>query len=117
MSDATASREFVKDIVEHVPLLETLYDTHLAENGSLLPHVFMTELTAFVTDEATRLGNAAALGELLALLEAALGNDGEVDELIGVSFVENLIGEEAALAVLRPLMGPRLRGELDRVSG
>ncbi len=41
----------------------------------------------------------------------------EVKELIGVSFVENLCGEKAALRLLKPLMGPRMKKEVENVCG
>lgn len=112
----TTSDDFVMDILKHAPPLTALYETHLAENRNLLPHVFMTDVTAFIVDQAGRLENPAVLGDLLGLFEGALMDDGEVAELVAVSFVENLIGENEALTVLKPLMGPRLRAELDRVS-
>lgn len=111
------SDDFVMGIVKHAPPLKALYETDLEENRTLLPHVFMTDLTAFVVKQAVRLENPTVLGELLGLFESALMNDGEVAELVRVSFVENMIGEDEALTVLKPLIGPRLRAELNRVSG
>ena len=58
----------------------------------------------------------ADLIRLLVLLNDSLEHGADdVQELISVSFVENLIGEDAALETLRPLMKPALKKEVDDI--
>jgi hypothetical protein len=110
--------EFMEALLCRVPELMPLYEEHLRDNPTLLPHLLMGEITRFaagidgpaLTRESTR--------ALLDFLEIGLtdGSD-EVKNLVGVSFAENLIGEESGLARLKPMMGSVLRMEVDRFCG
>lgn len=58
---------------------------------------------------------AAEVRAVLGLLEAELGSDADVDNLIAVGLVEMLPYEdEPGAAEITALLGPRLRAELDR---
>ena len=54
---------------------------------------------------------------VLEVLEAEFGADHQVDELIAVSFLEQLPYPGQPGAELVTLLGPRLRVELDRLRG
>jgi hypothetical protein len=113
MSD---TETFVLGLVQRVSGLKPLYDEHIRDNDGLLPHVFMGEITRFAIAESGNSESRDAIATLLQSLENGLrtGSD-EVTELIVVSFVENLMGEEIALKSLKPLMGPLLKGEVEHI--
>src|SRR4051794_25540235 len=112
MTDCLA---FISDLVDAVPELEGLLADHVATFDEVLPHVFMGDVTRFVLAkcQAKAAGSdhaAAVLKALFSSLEAASSwNSGEVDELIGVSFVENMLPEAKGLECLRTFMSPEMQ--------
>jgi hypothetical protein len=109
---------FIDGLLQRVPDLKAVYDEHLSDNETLLPHVFMGDVTRFAIARAGRVRDREALETLLDCLEEGLRLGSEATkELIIVSFVENLIGEQTALQALKPKMGPALRAEVDRICG
>ena len=76
----------------------------------------MGGVTRFAITEAGNPQMRSSVTDLLEHLENGLriGSD-SVKELICVSFVENLVGESTALQVLKPLMGPMLKTEVERM--
>ena len=86
-----SSREFVGWLVAHHDGLVPLLDEHLGDNDELLPHVFFWDVTQYASALA-RGGDVERLDALLADLDAGVNDtDDEVDNDIGVSFVENLV--------------------------
>jgi hypothetical protein len=87
--------------------LRPILHSHLEDNfWGLLPYVFMAEVAFFVTDDNP---DEHTLRSIFSFLERALESDESiVDELICVSFVENL----AAMAYFdnhpKELAGPKL---------
>jgi hypothetical protein len=113
MSEHTIS--FVRSIVARFPGLTTLLDEHIENNfGEVLPHVFFGDVTRYVLSlVATNDDSLSPRRELRDVLdyleEAYTGGDEELQELIAVSFLENLPrpGET----------GAGIRGMLARTSG
>jgi len=112
----STNASFIEALLRRVPNLKPVYDEHLAANDTLLPHVFMGDVTRFAIVEAEKPGSRGSLATLLGHFEDGLrtGSD-EVRELIVVSFVENLMGETTGLKALKPLMGPSLKTEVERI--
>jgi hypothetical protein len=109
---------FIDDLLQLLPQLKPIYDEHLADNDTLLPHVFMGDVTRFAVAEAAKPTSRHILERLLGHLELGLENGSEqVKELVVVSFVENLIGETVALKAIKPLMGPKLKKEVEAICG
>ena len=107
---------FVEELLRRIPELWPAYDEHLSNNDALLPHVFMGDVCRFATVNVDNPQARVALEALLSVMEDGLTTGGEsVKGLIGGSFVENLIGEWAALRGMMPLMGPRLKAEAERM--
>ena len=104
-----------------MPALAPLLDQHLEDNGEVLPHVFLGDVTravthAFATTQAKPNGidQSAAIDELRVLERAmAFGND-ELMELVSVSFLENIDWSAPAGQAVRAAMGSALREELSR---
>lgn len=109
---------FIEQLLSIVPELKLVYEEHLADNDTLLPHVFMGDVTRFVMTASRNTPGCAALRRLLMHVENGLSaGDDEVRELILASFVENLIGEHDALHILRPLMGSHLGKKVEALCG
>ncbi len=89
MSQATEA--FIDQLIGAVPQLQPLREKHVEENfGELVPDVLMGEITAEAVELYAR-GDQSTVRRLLEFLEteAEAGHEGDVDELIAVSFVEN----------------------------
>lgn len=120
MSDVTI--DFIDRIVRSFPRLAPVLDEHISDNfGEVLSHLFLGDLTRFLVSwfldiESTSERQPTAELELRALLDdlevSYRAGDEEVQELISVSFLENLPrpGEEAA--ELRDWLGPALVEQL-----
>ncbi len=115
MSDHVA--DFVSRLASTSTEMAELYRDHLADQGELLPHVLMGAITRVVIASAGT-EQAHWLSQLLEQLEGGLASgDEDIVELIGVSFVENLSGENAAIRLLIPFMGEALRKEVKSICG
>jgi hypothetical protein len=114
----TTADLFVDGLVKEVSALQPVLDKHLAANHELLPHVFFGDLTRFVVSGfSDRPEHRADAEKILLLLEDAMGSpDEDVQNLVSVSFCENLTGEEP-LDAIRAAMGSRLRAELAKYEG
>jgi hypothetical protein len=109
---------FVEKLIQHVPELKTIYDQHVFENGTLLPHVLFGDIARFVIAKAHERKSSSSLDRLLEHLENGLRNGSkEVKELIKASLVENLIGEDSTIKALQPMMGAFLRKEVKAICG
>jgi hypothetical protein len=107
-------------IVAEVPGFRAEYEEHLADYGEILPHLLMGDLTRFTIRRyrEMKLTNLAEAREdvrlTLQLLERAMQiGDERLQELISVSFLENLHQAEEAYGGLRDLLGPALLRELE----
>jgi hypothetical protein len=109
--------DFVRNLTSASPELADVYRLHIADQGELLPHVLMGEITRLVIANSSR-EQPEWLPSLFRQVEAGLeSGNGSIAELVGVSFVENLSGEEVAIRALMPLMGQLLRREVRSICG
>ena len=115
--------ELFEQVVETVPAFDAVRTEHLDDNDELLAHLLMADLLRFVGlafGQANTLGVTFAppsrkdVSEILDILERGLtaGNP-ETENAIAVSFVED-IETEPFFPELEPLLGPRVRTELQR---
>jgi hypothetical protein len=106
----TSPEEFVRTLVADVPQLAPILEEHLVDNfGDLLPHVFMADVTRFVIQAVIDPRMKGKMRPILDHMNEALEKDDEpVQELVYVSFLENLLGEVATQELLIPLMKPTL---------
>ena len=111
INDAMQSPEaFIDRIVKELPELDIVLKAHLSWNPILLPHPFFGDVTRFVIGKAEHAEDRASLVPLLNSLDEGLRVGSQaVQELIGASFVENLIAEDDTLRALWPLMRPKLQ--------
>src|SRR5258706_2278119 len=97
---------FVEGLLIAVPEILEIYKAHIDDNGTLLPHVFMGDVTRFTLLNARSASSQMALQKLFLVVEEGLrSNETDVSNLIAVSFVENLCGEDEAVVSLIPMMG------------
>lgn len=116
LSDANA---LISRIRREVPVVEPVYQEHLTDYDEVLAHVLMADIRRLaVRLHADALGGSAdahqQLTQLLALLEEGMQSPEEdVQELIAVSFLENLDRDDPQFSDLRNRMSPALSAELD----
>jgi hypothetical protein len=107
----------VADLVEEAPPLLPLLQEHLDTYDSLLPHIFMADVTRWAVREHTSNPSDQSLALLLQRLETAFeAGDPHEHELIGASFLENLPSRTDPGADIRERLGPAMRRHLDQYS-
>jgi len=122
----TETIDFVHALVEAFPVLGRLLDEHIEDNfGEVLPHLFIADVARTAvsalsgTTSEVPLGpfDSALIKRLLAFLEDRYISDGpEVQELLAVSFLENLPRPEEQGSEIRNMVGPAMQEQL-RVIG
>ena len=86
---------WVSGLTVVVPDLRAAYKEHFDFHGVGVSHVFFGDVARWAESEYERDAESTQLNLLLAyLLSGALGGDGYVENLISVSFVENLYGSK-----------------------
>jgi len=111
MADRFPATGCVKQLLERVPELQPAYEEHLRDYDEVLPHVFFGEVTRYVVVRvrAGEIGVSSPVGRILDFLErCAASGDEQVEELVWVSFLENLVEYDDVLLALRGLIGPNL---------
>jgi len=104
----------VARLVEVCPPLLPLLQEHLEGYESLLPHVFMGDVTRWAVGQYESDPANADLGALLECLEKSFeGPYPEDHELIAASFLENLPRTRDAGGGIRDFVGPALRRHLE----
>jgi hypothetical protein len=112
----------MRDLLARVPELQPLYNEHIEDNGELLPHVFMGDVTRFVVSlHAKSLGkrfdsieSRRTLMKILDFFEENMRGADDVQELISVSFLENLDQSAENYASLKSYFGGSLLDELSK---
>jgi hypothetical protein len=99
-----------------VPGFERVYDEHVGDYDTVLPHVLLGDLVRFLAGEVRTSGaGAVAVTRVVQLMEAAMASgDPRLQELVSVSFLENMLAEGQTFATIRRRFGPHLSEELRR---
>ena len=104
---------YIEKLLAAAPELQSAFSEHIADNGVLLPHVFLGDVTRLIAARACVRAHQPSLKELLDGLDDGLRcGSPNIKELILVSFVENLNGHDEATRCLLALVGPTLRTAL-----
>jgi len=114
---------FVLGLIKIVANLRYIYDEHIEDYDELLPHVFFGDLTRYVVElyksilkDTSDKGKWDELEKILTYLENGMsGKDEKVQELIAVSFLENLDLTDSSLRTFEEKFGPHLKKELKLV--
>lgn len=119
----TAEQELMAELLREVPELEELYREHEATYHEVLGHVLMGDITRLALELA---GESCApwayetstLARLLRVLDRGmLSASASVQELIAVSFLENLDESQPNYHALTGLLGSALVHEMTRLHG
>ena len=107
MSDNTVA--FCGQLTRHFPELASLLQEHIADYDEILPHVFMADVARYVlTEERGRV-------QIVSHLDGSLRDQGnDIQNLIAVSFVENLATNEDLERALTGVEASALRNEWSR---
>jgi hypothetical protein len=90
MPDPISYDDVIDNLLERLPEFRTEVEEHVQFNDGLLPHVLFGDLTRFVF-RAREQGRDDVVQRALAFLDEALRHgDEQVDNLVSVSFVENV---------------------------
>ena len=114
----TDDAAFVHGLVAAVPPLQAVLAQHLADYEELLPHVFMGDVSRFMIGQYNEhlegsSGSLAVLEQLFSALERGASEGAErVQEMITVSFLENVAEEMTLFPDLQSFLGPTLKHEL-----
>ena len=117
--------QLLVDLLSTSPGLVPIYREHLALHDALLPELFMTQVSGWISGTTHAAGPqtipGGAGGEaarvLVGVIESHLtSGDAEVRELITLSFLDS-IDASPANEVLRLHFGPSLRAEAARRDG
>jgi len=102
------------ELRDRVPGFDAIYAEHVRDYDEVLPHVLLGDLVRYLEAEVRAQGpESAVLRPALSLLEAAMSApDPRLQELIAVSFLENLDRFSASYSTITHEMGPRLREQL-----
>jgi hypothetical protein len=114
---ATTGMQIVRGLADQTPDLASLFAEHKADNnGEVLPHVFMGDVTRWVVSLAGDSRRKTKLRRVLDFLNAEFERSDEAGrELIAVSFLENLPRPGDPGGELRNMLGAALEGELRRL--
>ncbi len=103
------SQDFCEELVRRFDDLAPMLQEHIEDNDEILPHVFMGDITRYV------LSDGLQRQELVRCLDDALRKGGEeIQNLIAVSFVENLESDEELERALRNVQADAMREEWRR---
>ena len=114
-------RTVFDELVQEVPEFKSVFDEHKDYYEELLPHVLMGDFTRFVIDgyrkgaggEAGSEHHMEATRKSLEVMERAMSSsDPDLQELVSVSFLENLDQSDAEYEGIKALLGPNLRRQL-----
>ncbi len=113
----TPAQAFVEQLAHVDVRITKLLLEHKRDHDESLPHLFMGDVARFAGELARHRGpDDDALDELLAAIERALTSGlADVEELVVVSFLENLHQTGDAYGEIARRLGPRSRCALDLV--
>jgi hypothetical protein len=114
----STGEQFLKRLVEDVPSLEPLYREHRTDHPQILTHLLMADFTREILRLASLAdgGSAGAeerLVKILGHLEGGMasGNE-EIEDIVALSFLENLERDDPAATAVERRLGPALARQL-----
>ena len=104
---------FVDELRSAVPGFGRVYDEHVSDNDEVLPHVLLGDLVRFLSNEVEVRGvEGTGVKPAMDLLERAMdSSDLRLQELVVVSFLENLDPNDPSFFAIRALFGARLEDQ------
>ena len=103
------TEEFCESLVSTCPELQDLLIEHISDYDELLPNVFLGEVTRHL------LANGKGRVRIVEHLNNSLSSgESDVENLIAVSFVENLESREELNRVIESVDAPKIVAEWER---
>lgn len=102
----SSTGDLLRDLQAADPAIGEIVAVHLADNGEVLPHLLMADITRWLVAEGPQ------PDVLHAIEHHHMLGDAHVQDVIAASFLENLLGEDAAV---RWALGPGLAADLRRM--
>jgi len=101
---------FVTRLCSGIDGFQELRDSHFSDNGEVLPHVLLGDLSRFLSNEARVKGEKSeSLQQAMRFLEAGLrSSDPRLQDRVVVSFLENLDVDDPGFRTIRLLFGDEL---------
>lgn len=107
---------FINELLKIDDDVLELYKEHLNDFDTLIPHVFMGELTRYIVKNIESTNKKEVILKILKQIDIGLNNgNNELKSLIYASFIENLLGIDLELNYLKDLMPSLLRNEVDKL--
>jgi hypothetical protein len=113
---------FFEQLLSSVPTFMSIYKEHIEDNNELLHHVLMADLTRYCIqlyrngDRGGDKEKKKILCDVLKFLDQGmLSSDAKLQELISVSFLENLWQADEDYESMKGLLSPVLIEELQRL--
>lgn len=106
--------KIVSQLVSQFPELHPIYDVYLKEqHGENLAHIFFIDLTIYIQNLSNQPDKLENLRAIATFLEEAMNSPDElVQELIVVSFIENLERDDPGFNTITSMFGPALQKAL-----
>jgi hypothetical protein len=102
---STSAEDFVNRVVLEVPVLGPLLEEHTNFNQEILPHMFFGDVTRWFQEELERDPNSPDALKLLRYIESSYDQlPDDAQNVIDVSFVENLDVKSAGVRMLGPTL-------------
>lgn len=116
------NKEFMLELAALSTDFRSILSDHLKDNGELLPHVLMGDFARFVTlaAENSMMNSekqlpAASIALLLAMEQQYTDGNVDLQEIIVVSFIENLPSTGASSRLLYNSLGSALREQYAKI--
>jgi hypothetical protein len=104
--------QFFRQLIDRVPEVLAVVDEHRRDHDEVLPHVLMADIRRFVI---AKLQDVVTIDAVVACLEEGIASGNEaLQEVIAVSFLENMDPTEPSYEAIANRMGPLLLAELAR---
>ena len=102
--------DLLRDLGAVAPELEVARQAHVAYYGELLAHVLFGDVTRWVVER----GPGPEVRDVLGVLERHLDEgDEDVQEVLILSFLYNLFGDDPSELAIQAALGPHLRAKFD----
>ena len=111
--------ESFPDQLRTVPGFDRIFNEHITDHDEVLPHVLLGDLVRFLSREVELRGvESIALKQAMLILERGMSSrDPRLQELVAVSFLENLDPADQSFQAIRNLFGPRLTEQYRQYEG
>ena len=97
------------------PELEAVISEHMKDYDEILEHVLLGDVTRYILDLYQKDPDSPLVKKTVGTLSRTFSEGGtDIQELVSVSFLENLIGSDALDQGFMFLLGAELRQELER---